>query len=789
MDPQTFGPYRLEALIGHGGMGEVYRAYDTVRERTVALKRLRPEFVADERYRARFLRECHGAAGLTEAHVIPIHDFGEIDGRLYLDMRLIEGQDLGELLATLGPLPPHAAVDVVEQVAAALDAAHRAGLVHRDVKPSNVLLGGDAPARHCYLADFGLTGKVGHGSVSLTATGTTVGTLDYIAPERLTGRPSDHRVDVYSLACLLHEALTGHPPFEADELPAMIHSHLNLQPPPASALVAGVPATLDAVIARGMAKDPDARYGSAGELAAAARAAISGPVAASPMTDVVETGVAGFGPVPPPATGSAETGPAEVGPAMPPTVGSTETGIAEVRSARARRVRSPAPRRRRRLVSRLLVLGVLVLALGAVIEAVTLFGSDDPTVVRAEAAGEPGEAPFTPPASEEQPQQAPPPGASGTVSGDAPGLYGGSGTDECRPEDIASFLDAHPDRAAAWAGAQGIQTSEIRSFLGRLTSLTLRADTAVTNYGYRDGVATPIQSVLQAGTAVLVDERGAPRVRCACGNPLGPPAPRTAVRYEGATWSGFSPRAVTVVRPAPAPVQEFVIVEPDTQAVVARPCATTGQLDHPVDPAAVEAALALWRHVEAEASAFPAAGGSSSRSSKADSHDEPSGTTGTREDTGSTTSGSKESSSSSSPSSKSQPSSAPESEAPGSPPSSESKVPPVSDSVSPPPPDSVSPPPPDSVSPPPPDSVSPPPPDSVSPPPPDSVSPPPPDSVSPPPPDSVSPPPPEPVSPPPPVSPAPPVEDPAPPVEDPPSPPESPPASGSTTGTDRWART
>ncbi|WP_369133695.1 DUF6777 domain-containing protein [Modestobacter sp. I12A-02662] len=749
MDPQTFGPYRLEALIGHGGMGEVYRAYDTVRERTVALKRLRPELVADERYRARFLRECHAAAGLTEAHVIPIHDFGEIDGRLYLDMRLIEGQDLGELLATLGPLPPDSAVDVVAQVAAALDAAHRAGLVHRDVKPSNVLLGGDAPVRHCYLADFGLTGKVGHGSVSLTATGTTVGTLDYIAPERLMGRPSDHRVDVYSLACLLHEALTGHPPFEADELPAMIHSHLNLQPPRASALVAGVPATLDAVIARGMAKDADARYASAGELAAAARAGLGGHAAPSPMTDAVEAGAAGSGSVLPPATGSAETRSAELGAVISPTSGSAETGIAEVVPARASRVRSPAPRRRRRrLVSRLLVLGVLVLALGAVIEAVTLFGSDDPTVVRAEAAGEPGEAPFTPPASQEQPQPAASPGASGSVSGDAPGLYGGSGTEECHPEDIASFLDAHPDRAAAWAEAQGIETSQIRSFLGRLTSLTLRADTAVTNHGYRDGVATSFQSVLQAGTAVLVDERGAPRVRCACGNPLGPPAPRTAVRYEGETWSGFSPRAVTVVRPAPAPVQEFVIVEPDNQTVVARPCATTGQLDHPVDQAAVEAALAMWSRLEEEDSR-PATDGSSSQwDEDEESSDEENESRENGDDGGSTTSGS----------------------------DGDPVPPPDGDPV--PPPDGDPVPPPDGDPVPPPDGDPVPPPDGDPVPPPDGDPVPPPDGDPAPPPEEDPAPPPE-------EDPAPPPEeDPAPPPEeDPAPPPESSPVSGPTTGT------
>src|SRR3954449_4496470 len=273
MVPEMFGPYEVQEPIGRGGMGEVHRADDTGRQRTVALKRLRPELAGDERFRQRFLSECRRAAQLTEAHVIPIHDFGEIDGRLYLDMRLIQGDDLEKVLAAQGPLAPDRAVSVVTQVAAALDAAHAAGIVHRDVKPSNVLLATDGTALHCYLVDFGVAAAIG-GSGSHTTTGTTVGTMDYIAPERLIGGTTDHRVDVYSLACLLYEALTGHPPFQADELPAMLYAHLNLEPPRPSEMVPDLPAGLDGVVARGMAKDPDTRYGSAGDLAAAAEAAL-----------------------------------------------------------------------------------------------------------------------------------------------------------------------------------------------------------------------------------------------------------------------------------------------------------------------------------------------------------------------------------------------------------------------------------------------------------------------------------------------------------------------------------
>ncbi|WP_176600840.1 serine/threonine-protein kinase [Pseudonocardia hydrocarbonoxydans] len=275
-----FGPYRLDGLLGQGGMGRVYRAFDTDQDRPVALKVLPEALSADPEYRQRFRREAKVASQLTDPHVVPIHRHGEIDGQLFLDMRLVDGDDLAHVLRRDGPLDAEAAVRMVEQVASALDAAHEAGLVHRDVKPANVFL--TRRGRFAYLGDFGIARDAT--SSTLTATGTTLGTLDYMAPERFLGRDVDARADVYALACLLHEALTARKPFAGDELPALMNAHLNLAPPRPSTLrpsmLGPVPAGLDAVVARGMAKDPAQRFPTAGALAGAARAALSGPARA-----------------------------------------------------------------------------------------------------------------------------------------------------------------------------------------------------------------------------------------------------------------------------------------------------------------------------------------------------------------------------------------------------------------------------------------------------------------------------------------------------------------------------
>ncbi|MGW4356375.1 protein kinase domain-containing protein [Nocardia sp. NPDC004582] len=265
-----FGRYRLDRMIGRGGMGEVYEAFDTVKGRTVALKVLTERLADDPRFRQRFEREAHVAARLNEAHVIPIHDYGEIDGKLFLDMRLVEGMSLRELIADKGFLSPARAVAIIAQVASALDAAHRDNLVHRDVKPDNILVADDD---FVYLVDFGIANTMT--SERMTTTGAAIGSFSYMAPERFADSQTTPAADTYALACVLHECLTGLKPFQARTAPQLMHAHLYAPPPAPSMIRPGVPQALDQVVARGMAKDPADRFPTVGMLAAAAKAAVA----------------------------------------------------------------------------------------------------------------------------------------------------------------------------------------------------------------------------------------------------------------------------------------------------------------------------------------------------------------------------------------------------------------------------------------------------------------------------------------------------------------------------------
>jgi ABC-type branched-subunit amino acid transport system substrate-binding protein/streptogramin lyase len=259
----AFAGYRVDSLVGRGGMGVVYRATDLSLGRPVALKLIAPELSEDERFRARFLREPRLAASLDHPNVIPIYEAGEHEGQLYLAMRYVEGTDLKTTLERDGKLAPDRTIELVAQVASALDAAHERALVHRDVKPGNVLIDRSG---HVYLTDFGITKQTGADS---TETGSLVGTLDYLAPEQIRGEPVDARTDSYALACVLYECLAGKPPFRRGTEAETLWGHMQEDPPP----LRGQP-RLDRVLRTGLAKGKDARYPSCGALIEAAADAL-----------------------------------------------------------------------------------------------------------------------------------------------------------------------------------------------------------------------------------------------------------------------------------------------------------------------------------------------------------------------------------------------------------------------------------------------------------------------------------------------------------------------------------
>jgi len=297
----------IEAVAGRGGMGVVYRARQQQPSRLVALKIIAGDVAGDSAFRARFRRESSIAAQIEHPNVIPVHAVGEADGVLYIVMRFVEGTDMRGLIAQEGRLQPRRAAAIVDAVGQALDAAHAQGLVHRDVKPANILISTAGGREHVYLSDFGLSRHI-EGSQGLTGTGAFLGTIDYVAPEQARGDHIDARADVYSLGCVLFQALTGTVPFPLDNDLAKLYAHDRRPPPSALERVSDLPAAFEGVLARAMAKAPEDRYLSAGDLGRAAVAAASGSTLSRSERNVAVGGAAPLdaGPVrvaPPPDDG------------------------------------------------------------------------------------------------------------------------------------------------------------------------------------------------------------------------------------------------------------------------------------------------------------------------------------------------------------------------------------------------------------------------------------------------------------------------------------------------------
>jgi Protein kinase domain len=265
----------IERVIGRGGMGVVYLAHQHKLDRDVALKLITPELAEDEGFRSRFEREARVTAALDHPHVVPVYEAGEDGGALYLTMRHVDGQDLRELIAREGRLEPKRAAEIVSQVAEALDEAHERGLIHRDVKPANVLLEEHDGDDHAYLTDFGLT-KAAESVSGTTKSGQWVGTIDYVTPEQISGEPGDASTDTYALGCVLYEALTGELPYARETDAARMWAHMNDPIPSAREVVPELPKAVDKVLERALAKKPEDRFASTGEFGAAAIAAVEG---------------------------------------------------------------------------------------------------------------------------------------------------------------------------------------------------------------------------------------------------------------------------------------------------------------------------------------------------------------------------------------------------------------------------------------------------------------------------------------------------------------------------------
>ncbi|GAA4852700.1 serine/threonine-protein kinase [Saccharopolyspora rosea] len=274
---RRLGHYKIDGVLGRGGMSVMYKATDVRLGRKVALKVMGEHITGDAEFRERFVDEARNTSAIDHANIVPLYDFGEVDGMLYIAMRLVDGSDLASLIKD-GPISPHRALELLGQVAEALDMLHERGLVHLDLKPANVLVTSRESAHeHVYLADFGLTrrGATGH----RTSSGDFLGSPTYAAPEHLRGEPVDGRTDLYALACMLFACLTGRPPFQG-QVQEVIQGHLGAEPPTATSFIV-LPHGIDEVLRRGMAKRADQRYDTCRELIAAARAAL-GPAGVDP---------------------------------------------------------------------------------------------------------------------------------------------------------------------------------------------------------------------------------------------------------------------------------------------------------------------------------------------------------------------------------------------------------------------------------------------------------------------------------------------------------------------------
>jgi serine/threonine protein kinase len=565
-DPQQVGPYRLLGRLGSGGMGRVFLGRSPG-GRYVAVKVIRSELAEQADFRIRFAREIAAARRVSGLFTAPVVD-ADLDAPTpWLATAYIPGPSLDDAVARHGPLPVTSVLALAAGLAEGLGAIHAAGIVHRDLKPSNVLLAEDGPR----VIDFGISRAAEQ--FALTGTGLVIGSPGFMSPEQAQGHEVGPPSDVFSLGAVLAFAATGEGPFGSGSTAALLY-RVVFVPPATDAL----PARLRPLVERCLAKDPHQRP-STGDILSDLNAQPTAGWLPSPIAH-------GLPAHPPTAAGKADVPPArpvpetaDDHPARPVPETADDHPARPVPDSPGN-AGSPSRRGRFSRNAIIAILAVAALALSGVAAALTLTHRSAPTDVTLESVKTPGPNPFMPPVGTDQPGVRPPKSIGGAYSGGTPGLYGGTmDKASCNPQQMVSFLRAHPDKAAAWASVFGIRPADIPGYVAGLTPVVLRADTAVTNHGYIDGHVTSFPAVLQAGTAVLIDRHGQPVTKCFCGNPLTKPMAYTQPVYTGKRWGSFSPTSVTYIRQTTVIVNSVTLVNLATGGTFIR---HPGRADQPV---------------------------------------------------------------------------------------------------------------------------------------------------------------------------------------------------------------
>ncbi len=630
-DPTRLGPYTVLRRLGAGGMGVVYLARSTP-GRLVAIKVIRSDVASNPAFRARFRREAATARRIARFCTAEVLDADPDAEQPYLVTEYVDGPTLAAVVASDGPLPSANLERLAVGVAAALTAIHRAGVVHQDLKPANVLMSQFGPR----VIDFGIARSV-DAATRVRQDLRGLGTPAFMAPEQVRGGVISAAADIFAWGGAVAFAGTGRCAFGEGSTESVLYRVTREEP-----RLEGLDPALRPLVVRALSKEAADRpsatellWSMIGSPPAEQQAAVTevmhgwAPLRTEPTTrpptrtsgrvDATGRRIAAPGPTARPIvtkrTGSIEppngpvadpagtngptgtNGPADTnGPATParqvvsaPAAGPPATGPPAT-SRPAERVQSEPPGRRiRHLTSSLpaviVVLVVLVTALAGFV-GLSLTGAEKTAAsFTREPVFEPGPNPFLPPVGKDMADVQPPPKVGHTYPANTPGLYGGTPShSSCDIGKMAELLRRNPDRATAWSGVLGVRPQDAPSHLRTLTPVILRTDTYVTNYRYAGNRAVAISSVLQAGTAVLVDRYGRPATKCNCGNPLTAPSAHSNPTFVGPAWPAFSPTMVTIIEGSPSPLVSFTLVDPSTNRPFVRPGSTDGGNDQPYTP-------------------------------------------------------------------------------------------------------------------------------------------------------------------------------------------------------------